>query len=591
MVSQDAKMMDSELSTESPDSYENVFCNPVFQLDEENEESKGHFKIDIYLEPAKAPAAGPGVVSDCVMTIRGQLAGHGAVIVSAGVLLTAAVLCLILLLVLRHVRNNTGEIFPLDSRPGDRSSQNLSLSPTSPLPMNTSTLSLPGKKPIFLTSCGGELTDSWGTLSSPNHPGPYPPDSHCVWVIRVSPPLLLQIHVSSLALEGPSPCLFDWLEVREETEKTSAVTRFCGSVAPPTLNTNSSTVLVSFHSDGSISGNGFTVQYHSVLPGQKSCSREEFMCDGGRCLLPVSVCDGQPNCQDRSDEANCSQKHKECGGKITGEYGSLSSPNHPKPYPHKQLCSWQISVEDGQVIRLSFQNFSLETQDVCEFDYVEVYDGADTDASTLLGRFCGPALPPDLTSSGPVMTVLFVADEGVADSGFYASFMAMFLSERTCGPAEFACGSGECLHQDWLCDGWSDCADAADEHHCINSTYPPFISSCEPIQIEMCRGLSYNLTSFPNIWLSISDQREAASILHKYRVLMEFGCFESFRRLVCGVFVPHCSAQSGVLQPCQSVCSSAEQQCSQTLTLLSLTWPFSCHLLPASHDPTECSLP
>ncbi len=34
------------------------------------------------------------------------------------------------------------------------------------------------------------------------------------------------------------------------------------------------------------------------------------MCDGGRCLLPVSVCDGQPNCQDRSDEANCSQKHK-----------------------------------------------------------------------------------------------------------------------------------------------------------------------------------------------------------------------------------------------------------------------------------------
>ncbi len=37
----------------------------------------------------------------------------------------------------------------------------------------------------------------------------------------------------------------------------------------------------------------------------------------------------------------------------------------------------------------------------------------------------------------------------------------------------------------------------------------------------MCRGLSYNLTSFPNIWLSISDQREAASILHKYRVRMK----------------------------------------------------------------------
>lgn len=42
----------------------------------------------------------------------------------------------------------------------------------------------------------------------------------------------------------------------------------------------------------------------------ESCSREEFMCDGGRCLLPVSVCDGHPNCHDQMDEANCSHKHK-----------------------------------------------------------------------------------------------------------------------------------------------------------------------------------------------------------------------------------------------------------------------------------------
>jgi hypothetical protein len=34
----------------------------------------------------------------------------------------------------------------------------------------------------------------------------------------------------------------------------------------------------------------------------------------------------------------------------------------------------------------------------------------------------------------------------------------------------------------------------------------------------MCQGLSYNLTSFPNIWLSISDQRQAATLLRQYRV-------------------------------------------------------------------------
>lgn len=135
----------------------------------------------------------------------------------------------------------------------------------------------------------------------------------------------------------------------------------------------------------------------------------------------------------------------------------------------------------------------------------------------------------------------------------------------------------------------------------------------------MCQGLNYNLTSFPNIWLSISDQREAATLLRQYRVktlqpfiksfvvqtqnlheaqslpfsqvLMELACFEPLRRLVCGMFLPQCSPHGGVLQPCRSVCSSAEQQCSQALDLFSFSWPFNCHLLPDSQDPTECSLP
>lgn len=69
------------------------------------------------------------------------------------------------------------------------------------------------------------LTDPEGSFSSPNHPGSYPPDSLCVWMIQVAPPSLVQIHVSSLTVEGPSPCLFDWLEVQEETEQ-NLVTRW-----------------------------------------------------------------------------------------------------------------------------------------------------------------------------------------------------------------------------------------------------------------------------------------------------------------------------------------------------------------------------
>ena len=80
-----------------------------------------------------------------------------------------------------------------------------------------------------LSGCGGVLTDSEGSFSSPNHPGSYPPNLLCVWVIRVPPPYLVQIHISSLTVEGPSPCLFDWLEVQEQIEQSSVVTRLVKS--------------------------------------------------------------------------------------------------------------------------------------------------------------------------------------------------------------------------------------------------------------------------------------------------------------------------------------------------------------------------
>ncbi|XP_031716399.1 membrane frizzled-related protein [Anarrhichthys ocellatus] len=587
--------------SDSSDIYKNVFCNPAFELEGEREERVEGFRTSSSTpEPIKPPAAGlgRGLFGVCVMRLRGPGCGWGAVVVCVAALLLVTALGLALALILTQMKSQAVEDPLLSTRSPDRLNTGDGASQTLPtisanksqLPTGTSAPQ-PAKIPTSETRCGGVLTDSEGSFSSPNHPGSYPPNLLCVWVIRVAPPYQVQIHVTSLTVEGPSPCLFDWLEVQQQIEQSSVVTRFCGNVAPPTVNTNGGSVWVTFRSDGSIAGSGFTAQYRATLPGHKSCSREEFMCDSGRCLLPVSVCDGHPNCHDQADEANCSHKHKDCGGQKTGPFGYISSPNHPRPYPHQQLCIWYISVEEGHVITLSFKNFSLETQDVCEFDYVEVHDSADTGAGRVLGRFCGTTFPPDLTSSSPHMTVVFVADEGVADSGFNATYQAVSVLGRTCGPSQFACSTGECLQQQWLCDGWDDCPDGADEQGCGNSTYPPFTSSCEVIEVQMCQGLSYNLTSFPNIWLSIADQREAATLLRQYRVLMELACFEPLRRLVCGMFLPQCSPQGGVLQPCRSVCSSAEQQCSQALDLFSFSWPFNCHLLPDSQDPVECSLP
>ncbi|TSN57740.1 Membrane frizzled-related protein [Bagarius yarrelli] len=429
-------MANSDMFIPDSDLYKNVFCNPVFEPDNEHDA--------ISSEPINSPTA--------------------------------------------HINKDPaeGRVMSLNSLNGDNVHQ--SLVPNLTIPEYSSLMPHPEKEPLTYTKCGGVLIKSKGSITSPNHPGPYPPDSMCVWIIRISPPYLVQLYISSMAIEGPAPCLFDWLELREEDEHSTKVTRFCGNVAPATLNTNSSTVWVSFRSDSSIGGNGFLAQYQAIFPWQskESCSTEEFMCDSGRCLLSWSVCDSLLNCQDQTDEANCSHTHKA----LYVAHSSRERPSHTTEFP-------ELQPGDSRCL------------------------------------FCGSDLPPNLTSTGPVMSVVFVADEGVADIGFYASYQISSFTD----------------------------------------------------------SLSYNLTSFPNIWLSIADQTEAAYVLRQYTVLMELDCFKPLQQFVCALLVPQCSVQAGVLQPCRSVCLTAEQQCSGDLALFSLNWPLNCPLLPDSQDPKQCSMP
>lgn len=94
------------------------------------------------------------------------------------------------------------------------------------------------------------MTDLEGSFTSPNHPGSYPPNLLCMWVIQVPPPFIVQIHVLSLAVEGPSPCLFDWLEVQEQLELRSVVTR---SVVMPPWRSRGALVALSWHFQRSFS--------------------------------------------------------------------------------------------------------------------------------------------------------------------------------------------------------------------------------------------------------------------------------------------------------------------------------------------------
>lgn len=116
-----------------------------------------------------------------------------------------------------------------------------------------------------------------------------------------------------------------------------------------------------------------------------------------------------------------------CGGILTQPQGIITSPLHPETYPHGITCRWVVRAGPGKVVRLQWLTFALEPQPpACRFDSLSVFDnGTFPNSGSLIGRYCGTALPPMVTTTGDTMTVLFQSDSSVAAAGFTASYVTL----------------------------------------------------------------------------------------------------------------------------------------------------------------------
>ncbi|KAM9307657.1 cubilin [Gastrophryne carolinensis] len=270
-------------------------------------------------------------------------------------------------------------------------------------------------------ACGGNLLGLNGTLSYPNNPGDeaYGHMVSCSWVIRTEPdkellrlveqtvvpycplalnltlctvglelPLILRITFPYFDLENSSRCSFDFLQIHDG-DSTSALMlgKFCGSKVPNELLSSHNALYLWFKSDEKFSGGGFQVNWESRQP--------------------------------------------ECGGHLSDGHGLITSPGYPGNYPPNRDCYWTISTEPGLYITFAFGTLSLEHHESCENDYLEIWDGLESQ-DTLLGKYCSTQSPAPLQTSGPYAWVHFHSDATLTDRGFHISYTTS-SSGPSCG--------------------------------------------------------------------------------------------------------------------------------------------------------------
>nr|XP_023415615.1 putative DMBT1-like protein [Loxodonta africana] len=138
------------------------------------------------------------------------------------------------------------------------------------------------------------------------------------------------------------------------------------------------------------------------------------------------------NCGHHEDASViCSDENFHCGGLLTNNSGSFSSPWYPKKYPTNMVCAWDIQVDTRAHVKLSFEVLKMENFYGCPYDFIEVFDGPQSEPLSL-GRFCA-STTPIFTSSSNRMTVVFHSDAIITNIGFYASYESLMQDENDTG--------------------------------------------------------------------------------------------------------------------------------------------------------------
>ena len=106
--------------------------------------------------------------------------------------------------------------------------------------------------------------------------------------------------------------------------------------------------------------------------------------------------------------------------------GVITSPFYPRRYPNNQDCTWQITANKGNRVKLEIEDTLdiFQCLEICLCDYLEVQNGFSSDGA-LSGRTCGrPGRILTFYSILETLTVRFFSDGAneMQSVGFKATY-------------------------------------------------------------------------------------------------------------------------------------------------------------------------
>ncbi|KAI8494928.1 CUB and sushi domain-containing protein 2 [Branchiostoma belcheri] len=264
-------------------------------------------------------------------------------------------------------------------------------------------------------------------FTAEGRPGNYPNNANCSWQISVNAGEVIAFRFSQFDLQDGFfgfLCISDYLAIYDGSDTTAPLlARLCGTSGTTTFTTGRNAFVV-FRSDLTVSHTGFSVNF--TAEGRPDTTTPTYATETTQASPSGNVTCGNPTV-------------------LNANFGSFTSPGYPENYPNNANCSWQISVNTGEVIAFRFSQFSLEGGSSCPWDYLAIYDGSDSTAP-LLARLCGTSGTTTFTT-GRNAFVVFRSDLTVSRTGFSVNFTAESRPDTT--TPTYATDQ---LADNWRCD-------------------------------------------------------------------------------------------------------------------------------------------